>query len=92
MSPPRRWGDGANAVSPTRPRHWHTSRLPETVRLWRASDGQLINTLNISGVWRVALSPDGQTLASGLNNGTVRLWRVSDGELINTLEEHTENV
>jgi dipeptidyl aminopeptidase/acylaminoacyl peptidase/predicted nucleic acid-binding Zn ribbon protein len=61
-----------------------------TVRLWRISDGSLLESLE--GHWRrlgcVAFSPDGQTLASCADSNTIRLWRVSDGSLLRTLEGH----
>jgi WD40 repeat protein len=68
-----------------------------TVRLWRVSDGKLLNTLEGHTNWvrSVAFSPDGKTLASGSDDNTVRLWRVSDGKLRRTLEGlegHTNNV
>jgi WD40 repeat protein len=36
----------------------------------------------------VALSPDGQIMATGAADETVKLWRVSDGSLIRTLTSH----
>jgi WD40 repeat protein/tRNA A-37 threonylcarbamoyl transferase component Bud32 len=62
-----------------------------TVRLWRASDGGLVDVLkgHTRDVWSVAFSPDGGRLASGSGDGTVRLWWVSDGELVGVLEGHT---
>jgi len=48
------------------------------VRLWRAADGALLRTLegHTAGVWSVAFSPGGETLASGSWDNTVRLWGV----------------
>lgn len=44
-----------------------------------------------TGVWvrNLAYSPDGQTLAAGLFDGTTRIWRISDGTLVRILEGHT---
>ena len=52
--------------------------------LWDVTDpadattiGQPLTGL-IGGVWSVAFSPDGQTLAAGGNDDTVGLWNVTD--------------
>ena len=37
------------------------------------------------GVWRVAWSPDGKTLASGSRDGAVKLWEAAKGKLLATL-------
>ncbi len=60
--------------------------LDVTIRIIRASDGQLLHTLitsNTYGVRQLAFSPDGKWLAAGCYeasnfNGGVELWRVSD--------------
>ena len=40
-------------------------------------------------VWSVALSADGQLLASGGTDGMVRLWETGAGRLLATLEGHS---
>lgn len=45
-----------------------------------------------SMVWSVALSPDGQTIASGGEDGTVKLWARNTGNLIRTLPKDEEEI
>ena len=40
----------------------------------------------------VAVSPDGQTVATGCTDGTITLWRVSDGTWLLSLPGHTQSV
>jgi WD40 repeat protein len=52
------------------------------VRLWKVANGQLVFTARQSAgwpAWCVAFSPDGKTLAAGLEAGEVRLWDVATG-------------
>ena len=44
------------------------------------------------GVQGIAVSPDGQTLATAAGDNTVKLWRVSDQRLIRTLVGHQSTV
>jgi dipeptidyl aminopeptidase/acylaminoacyl peptidase len=49
------------------------------VRLWKVATGQLLFTSHVPGggmAWEVAFSPDGKTLAAGLQSGEVRLFDV----------------
>lgn len=71
--------------------------LDVTIRVFNASDGQLLHSLvtsNSYGVRQLAFSPDGQWLAAGcasLTNfdGAVELWRVSDWTRVRTLPVHS---
>ncbi len=57
------------------------------VRLWRVSDGTLLQTLegHTDVVEAVAISPNGQIVASASRDGSVRLWKVSDGTILRVL-------
>ncbi|MBN3880907.1 MULTISPECIES: hypothetical protein [unclassified Nostoc] len=56
--------------------------------------GNLLQTLtgHSSGVFSVAFSPDGQTLASGSSDNTIKLWDVRKGNLLQTLTGHSNSV
>src|SRR4051812_9113284 len=43
-----------------------------------------------SFVKAIALSPDGQTLASGSDDKTIKLWDMRNGQLLRTLDGHQE--
>jgi WD40 repeat protein len=56
---------------------------------WRP---QQILRIHSGGVWGVALTADGQLLASCGEDGTVRLWNVGTGKPVTTLLGHTGGV
>jgi serine/threonine protein kinase len=59
--------------------------------LWQAEDGKLLGSAKGQSTWRwgqVAISPNGEILASENNDGAVRLWSVSDGKLLHALKGH----
>jgi WD40 repeat protein len=65
-----------------------------TVRLWDVATGRELRQLtgHTEGVRSVAISPDGQTLASGSGDKTVRLWDVATGRELRQLTGHTDYV
>lgn len=54
--------------------------VPENGNPRRNFEGPVGRVINL------ALSPDGSTLASGMDDGLIHLWRVADGSLIKTLD------
>lgn len=61
----------------------------DMVRLWNVIDGSLQLTIQgMEGVRALAISPDGVTLAVGLQNNSIQLRALSDGSLLKTLLGH----
>jgi WD40 repeat protein len=61
------------------------------VSLWKVATGELLFTSRTPGVamaWEVAFSPDGKTLAAGLESGDVHLFDVASGGQVATLTGH----
>jgi WD40 repeat protein len=56
--------------------------VDKVVRVFNPADGAVKHTLNGHNDWvySLAVSPDGQTLASGSWDGEVRLWTLADGK------------
>jgi WD40 repeat protein len=56
----------------------------DNVRLFNAATGASLKTLSglTDWVFAVAISPDGNLVAGGSNNGEVRIWKTSDGTLV----------
>jgi hypothetical protein len=62
--------------------------VPSVIKLFRLSDGALLQTLNPGPqtyTRSAAFSPDGATLATGHFGNVGRLWNVADGSLLHTL-------
>lgn len=83
---------GAVAISPDRRRITACWDDCETAFLWKDT-GELVATLGHDGpVYTVAISPDGETVATGSYDGTVRLWHSQTGESVGPALEHKSMV
>lgn len=78
-------------------RHIITCSLDGSLRLWDLkSNAQIGNDWRDEGdeaaVYTIALSRNGNTVASGSADGTVRLWAVKGGKIIAKWTGHTDQV
>lgn len=60
-----------------------------TVRLWRSTDGALVDTIDAhgNGVLCLSLSPDGTRLATGGGDDRLRLWDLDTRQAVLSLDE-----
>jgi WD40 repeat protein len=67
-----------------------------TVKLWDATTGAMVREFkgfkekefekgHRDGVFSMALSPDGKTLATGSSDRTIKLWNLADGSVVREL-------
>jgi WD40 repeat protein len=61
-----------------------TCGADQTVRIWNADNGSQVKELkgHTDWVYTVAISPDGNLVASGAWNGEVKVWKIADGALV----------
>ncbi len=54
------------------------------MRVWNADNGAAVRTLagHTDYVYAVAVSPDGNLVASGTFNGEVKIWKLADGTVL----------
>jgi WD40 repeat protein len=63
------------------------------IRMWDLLQQRPLATLvRFDNVHTVAISPDGQILASGDHKGVIKLWDLTTGKLIRTFVAHTDTV
>lgn len=59
------------------------------VRLWDAADGDPIGSFEAaSEIVVLAFSPDGKSLAAGLQNGKIYLWDLENENLVSDWKAH----
>jgi uncharacterized protein with WD repeat len=77
----RRKADAASEVQAEEP------LTASSVFMTKNKEFVLVNTLtgHSYAVTSIAISPDGQTLVSGSNDGTIKVWKLHNGELLRTL-------
>ena len=65
-----------------------------TIRIWDVETGELLKTITElpKHIYRVAYSPDNQSLVGGGSDSNIYLWDVGTGERLKTLTGHTSGV
>ncbi len=61
---------------------------------WKTADGSLVRKYegHKDALYALALSPDGQTLATGSYDQKIKLWKVADGTEMKTLSGHNGGI
>jgi WD40 repeat protein len=88
------WEKYVNSVALSPDNQILVSNSQEEIQVWNFASGQLLHKLtgHCGMVSCVAISPDGQTLASSCEDCMVKLWNLKTGRIIHTLEEHESPV
>ncbi len=91
------WGFAAVAISPDGERIVSTGY--NQIQVWNQKTGELLYSLDAEWVTPIAMSPDGQTLASTSRRvendkiqWKVKLWDLKTGRLKGTLVEHQDEI
>jgi WD40 repeat protein len=75
--------------------------MDSTIKLWKASTGELISTLGAElffsaghkkAVTSLAFTSNGKQLVSGGADKTVKVWEVSTGKVLHTLTGHKDEI
>ena len=86
----------AIAYSPTNPDLIISGDQSGTLTIWNLAQSRIDPTLvlnNSTGhITSLAISPDGQLLASGSHDDIIRLWNIQTGELMQKLSGHQSTI
>lgn len=82
-----------NSVALSSDAHTLAGAWENTIKLWDIRSRRLLRTIegHAEAVSEVALSADGQTVASSSLDGTIRLWEARSGRLLRTLDSRHPN-
>lgn len=71
---------------------WGDTEKGGEVKAWDAATGKELWSAKgeFGGVWGVAFSPNGKSVAGGCLDGTVRVWEAATGKEVLTLKGHTD--
>ncbi|MBD2471531.1 WD40 repeat domain-containing protein [Nostoc sp. FACHB-145] len=70
-----------------------TSGSASLLQSWNVKTGKRIGSFEAkSSINAVAISPDGNTLATGIRDNAIKLWNIHDGKLMHTLTGHQTEV
>ncbi|MBD2255107.1 WD40 repeat domain-containing protein [Nostoc parmelioides] len=70
-----------------------TSGSGSMLQSWNVKTGKRTGSFDAKSLINaVALSPDGNTLATGIRDNAIKLWNIHDGKLIHTLTGHQGQV
>jgi hypothetical protein len=64
--------------------------VDNTVRLWRADQGQLLRTMqgHPFPILSLEFTPNGANLITGSMDGQIRIWQISNSSLVRTINAH----
>src|SRR5262249_29160571 len=81
------WGADGRTLLTATTGQFGVSSIPGQLKLWRASDGQVVHELkgHNAGIAGAAFHPDGTRVLSSSGDGTVKLWDTVSGQEILSL-------
>lgn len=90
LAPKRRYQAVDEVIYALNPQTVLPKRKQVSSSTHQTQNSRCVRTLTGHSNWvkSIAISPDGQTLASGSLDGTVKIWNVDNGQLLDTLWEN----